>query len=422
MTRSVSVATLLATLFCSTMLWSQPLREIDWADEIGLLGREVAQRHCNLFFQKDSAAFFSAMEQVADGAGEHSLFENSVRLQQVLAGMGDPQTRINYHFNIDPGSILPLVCYWFGDGIFILGTRAAYKEILGGRLTAINDYPMDRIVDSLSTLLGNGNPSLLRAQIPAMIGWTPLLEFFGFGDPGGFRLQYENRQGRLNTLSFIMPLQEGDEVSLQPEQIPLGWQDRKSFFRDRYFPEEKIYYIQYNRCWSREAEESYGTGATALFMPSFKAFEKQVFQTIKKEEIDKFVFDLRFNGGGNETQGSGFIKKLGGKKFKGDGEVFVIVGQETSGAAVINAFDFLKYTKAMIVGEGTGGMPNHYGEVERFILPGSRLVVNYSTRYFRMEEEGIPSLLPDIPAPFLFDDYMQGRDPAMEAIRNHRSR
>jgi hypothetical protein len=201
----------------------------------------------------------------------------------------------------------------------------------------------------------------------------------------------------------------------------LGWEDKKSYFRDRYFPEERIYYIQYNKCWSREAEVEYGSGASALFMPSFKEFEKKVFLTIRKQEIDKLVFDMRFNGGGNSIQGTRFIRKLSKTRFNGNGDIFVIVGRETSSSAIVNTVDFLKNTDALIVGERTGGRPNHYGEVKRFVLPESKLVVNYSTRYFMLMEENLPSIIPDIETPLYFWQYMMGKDPAIQAIQEYPS-
>lgn len=416
MTPSGSFAAFCTAMLFPTLLGGQPVKEIDWKYEINLMGKELAQRHCDLFFQTDSATFFMSAAQIAQEADAHSLFEISVKLQQLLSRMGDAQTRINYHFNIDPGSILPFDCYWFEDGIFVLGTTVPFRELLGKRLVAINGYPLQQVVDSLSTLLVKGNPYLVRAQLPAMITWSPLLEYFGFNGPEGFVLQVEDGAGALTTATMPLPTKDEEEIRVQTDHLPLGWEEPKTFFRDQYFPEERSYYIQYNRCWSREVEETHGSGASALFMPSFKEFEKKVFQTIKREKIDKFVFDMRFNGGGNADQGSKFIKKLSRASFNGDGDFYVIVGRETSGAAIINTYDFLSQTNALLLGEGTGGKPNHYGDVGRFVLPESNLVVNYSTRYFTLEQEEVPFITPDIPAPIHFREYVKGIDPAMEAI------
>jgi hypothetical protein len=97
----------------------------------------------------------------------------------------------------------------------------------------------------------------------------------------------------------------------------------------------------------------------------------------------------------------------------------VVVGRKTFSSAIINTMDFLTNSDALSVGEETGGKPNHFGEVKRFVLPESKLVVNYSTKYFTLVEKDTPSILPDLPAPISFEQYMRGTDPALQAIRKH---
>ena len=133
---------LLLFFLLPTQLLAQQENEIDWTYEIYLLGRELAQKHCNLFFKTDSTTFFRAFDQIAWKAPELSLFDNSVRLQQAIAGLGYANTCINYHFNIEGKSILPLDLYWFEDGIYVMKGKKEQQEIVGKRLTAINGYPL----------------------------------------------------------------------------------------------------------------------------------------------------------------------------------------------------------------------------------------------------------------------------------------
>jgi C-terminal processing protease CtpA/Prc len=95
------------------------------------------------------------------------------------------------------------------------------------------------------------------------------------------------------------------------------------------------------------------------------------------------------------------------------------VGRKTSSEAVINAVDFMKYAGVVVVGEESGGRPNHFGEVRRFVLPESGLIVSHSTRYFALMEEDLPAISPDIDAPETYEQYIEGVDPALEAVRNH---
>ncbi|MDF1574833.1 MAG: hypothetical protein P1P86_06530 [Bacteroidales bacterium] len=217
MNRKPTLILLLLLLFPG--IHAQPGNEIDWEYEIDLLARELAAKHPGLL---------------------------SVELQQVLAAMGDAQTQVNYHFLIDKFRILPLELYWFEDGIYVLETDKQYEPALGKKLTAVNGFPLDTVIDSLATLLDNNNQSVLKNSIPRMLTWYQLPEHFGFASKEKLTLTFSGSPEK--TLHVALPCKPGELVTVQPPSLPLGWQDQKSYFRDHYFENEHIYYIQYNRC------------------------------------------------------------------------------------------------------------------------------------------------------------------------------
>jgi hypothetical protein len=392
---------------------------IDWEYEIDLLAAELTEKHPNLFFKTDSAWFFREMREIAARAPGKSVFQISIQLQQVVAAMDDAQTQINYHFLVDKSLILPLEWYWFEDGIYLLKTDKKYETLLGKKLTAVNAVPIEVVIDSLATLLVDDNRSVVTNTIPRMLTWFQLLEYFGFASNRSLSLTVVTTAGEEEHISIDLPVVLGEMVALQPEPVPLGWRDQNSYFWDHYFENERLYYIQYNRCWSREAEENFGSGASALFMPSFKAFEKQVFHLLKKREVDKLVFDMRFNRGGHAQQGTELIRKICKTRTKEHKEIFVLVGRSTCAAAIINTVDFMKGAEVVLVGEESCGKPNHFGGVRRFVLPESKLVVSHPTIYHSLLEDDLPSIVPDIITPIGFEDYMKGIDPAMEAVRQY---
>lgn len=163
-------------------------------------------------------------------------------------------------------------------------------------------------------------------------------------------------------------------------------------------------------------EAKHGSGAGALFMPSFREFEKRVFRNIRRNEIEKLVIDLRFNEGGIASQGSDFIKRLSRTRLNGKRKIFVLIGRSTSAAAVVHAVELINQTDAVTVGEPTGGRPNHFGDIHRFVLPESGLVVSYPARYIHLMEGDPPALRPDIEVPCYFSDYMNGVDACLDAV------
>ncbi len=386
-----------------------------WIEDIDLLGRALEEKHPDLYHRMDQSSFRRELAAVAAHAGEQSLFNLAVRLQQAVAGLGDAHTAVNYHFLIDKENILPLECFWFEEGITVMETSRACSRILGKKLVTVNGFPVEQVIDSLSTLLVSRNPSLIKAETVRMLPWAQLLQHFGFAGEEGVTIGFGDPGGQVERVRFRLPVAEDYSVGVEPDSVPEGWKERKAYFRDRYFPGEKLYYIQYNHCWSREAEEKHGSGAGALFMPSFREFEKRVFLHLRREEIDRLVIDLRFNGGGEGSQGSAFIEKLSRSKINGKGKICIIQGRNTSSTALIHLDELRRKTDAVTVGEPTGGRPNHFGEVRRFVLPETGLVVNYPTRYHQLVEGDPPAIRPDVEVPLYFRDYMSGIDAFLQA-------
>lgn len=414
---------LLFTLLLSVSgLFAGNIEGINWKDEIDGLKRELSARHADLFHSCDSSNFNKALDGVLVQSEGKSVLEMGLMLQQVVATLGDPHTRINFNFHIDKELILPFNIYWFEEGLFVMNHWMDYENLAGKRLVSINGFPVQEVIDSLSTLISGISPSLMRNSVPRMITWTQVLQYFGFAgksENSGYEIVVEDPEGISICCVIHLPAKESEHVSAGPALLPLGWQDQKSYFWYQYFPGEKLYYIQYNKCWSREAEEDFGSGASALFMPLFREFEKEVLKTVKKLEIDKLVIDMRFNSGGSSLQGSSFVKKLKKTKIDERAGIYLVVGRKTFSSAIINSVDLIKAFDPVIVGENSGGKPNHFGEVNRFVLTTSNLIVSYSTKYFTLLDEDPAAIIPDLPAPQTFEGFMTGRDAAMEAIRDH---
>lgn len=204
----------------------------------------------------------------------------------------------------------------------------------------------------------------------------------------------------------------------KPDSLALCFRNERAFFIDYYQTTDNIYYLQYNRCWSKELELRYGNAQNAEKMPSFKDFEEKVFQTLDKNSIDKIVFDIRFNGGGNSSQGTEFIEKFAKLLEKNKNtKIYVILGRNTFSSAILNAMDFKRMTNAIFIGEETSGKPNHFGEVKSFQLPGSGIRVNYSTKYFKRTDENVSTISPDIKLEPGFSDFVSGIDPAYEWVK-----
>jgi len=110
-------------------------------------------------------------------------------------------------------------------------------------------------------------------------------------------------------------------------------------------------------------------------------------------EITRLIVDMRTNSGGDSRPGTRFAQQLSGTSLaKRRGGVVLLVGPYTFSSALMNAADILKACgakgdpnsgNAVLAGEPLTEPLDHYGEVVRYKLPSSGLVVGRSSKFFR---------------------------------------
>ncbi len=169
----------------------------------------------------------------------------------------------------------------------------------------------------------------------------------------------------------------------------------------------KTLYFKYNRC----ADDPAADMTFAKLMEGTLAF-------MKTKPVERFVLDLRDNGGGDSNIAAPLIAALAAHPtLNVRGRLFVLIGRHTFSSAVLNTLELKARTQALLVGEPTGGRPNHYGEVRHLTLPRTGWKISYSTKYFTTPlVKGDPdALVPDLPVEVTGVEWFSSRDPVMEA-------
>ena len=395
--------------------------QTDWRSDLTYFNTELPNSHKNLFSKISKKEFDAKVDALIKESAMLSPIAIGIRLQQLIADIGDPHTTISLGKFIDKEKILPIQAYWFDDGFYITKTSESHKNIVGSKIKKINGHDIKTIADSLATLLVQDNPSINKAYLLRSLPIVEVLVYFGFAGPDKEIIcELENQNGIFKE-SFEIGKKEKLTVHLPVEKLGIGYQDQQTYFWEQYIPEDSIYFVQYNKCWSKNMEKKYGDKNKAGKLPDFKSFSKKVFSTIETKPVKKFIFDMRHNGGGSSLQGTLFVMKLKKrKKINQKGKLFVIIGRNTFSSAIINTVNFKNQTKAILIGEETAGSPDHYGEVRSFKLPSSGVRVRYSTKYFNFTKQNMKSIKPDIAVPVYFTDFIVGKDAAFETAKNYK--
>lgn len=152
---------------------------------------------------------------------------------------------------------------------------------------------------------------------------------------------------------------------------------------------------------------------------TLKDFFASVFTSVDNNHPDKLVLDVRLNNGGDNTLLAPILAGIQQRKsISQKPHLFVITGPTSYSAAqnFVNRISLI--AQPIFVGEPTGENVNSYGDPSIFQLPNSHIPFGMSTRFWQdmPASDTRSATVPDISAPMTLDDYINNRDPAMDAI------
>jgi hypothetical protein len=413
--RIVLIITLVVTL---AVLWPPVIRAQDgssrdaaWREDLATLAAELPQRHVAPFAKVSQADFEAAVADLDAAIPSLSDEQITVRLMQLVAMIGDAHTALAP--NLTPDTLVfPLSFYSFSDGIALLVAPAAYSAALGGRLVMVQDTPIEDVIAALGTAIAHANEGWLRVRAADSLSIALLLygldivpdmtqATFTFEMPGGERVALDVPsipRSQLASLDW--------RPALDPATVPAAFRSHNppNYWYD-YLPDSGTLYIDYAIC------------AEAQSWP-FADFMAEALGVLDAQPVARVVIDLRANSGGDSTLLEPLIDALAQRPdINQPGHLFVLIGPRTFSSAVLNAIQFRQRTAAILVGEPTGGEPNHYGEVKSFTLPNSSLSVYYSTRRFvYIEGDTSSALEPDRVVSLMAADLLAGHDPVLEGV------
>jgi C-terminal processing protease CtpA/Prc len=136
--------------------------------------------------------------------------------------------------------------------------------------------------------------------------------------------------------------------------------------------------------------------------------------------LRRVVVDVRLNGGGDNTTYDPLLSALASPQVNRRGRLYLLIGRATLSAAGNFAADVDRFTKALLVGEPTGGGVNQYGDATSVTLPVTGWNVRVATSYVQRGEPGDRRLAvaPDIRVDLASADFFATLDPVLaRAVR-----
>ena len=374
-----------------------------WKEDLAYLATELPEKHKNLFFSLSKEEFDSMVAALGAEIPKLTDVQIMLRLMKIVAAVGDGHTSIRPDTQMF--RVMPLRFAEFRDGVYVVSTTAEVRDLFGGRVVGFGDVPVEAVLDEIRATTSHDNASGFKNAGARQLRVGDNLLAAGAWSSKRMGPVTLSMDGRVRTITMnTTPL--GETAGLEwvsrsgPEPL-FRLRSSLSHWND-WIPEHKTVYFKYNQCNKREEFEKLVDGT--------KDF-------IRTNPVERFILDLRDNGGGASVIFKPLLMYLKGhKKLNRPGHLYVIIGRRTFSSAILNAME-MRQTRAVFIGEPSGGKPNHYGEIRHFELPNSKLRVQYSTNYFSVIEEADPdSIVPDIVVEPTFADWLEGRDPVLEAV------
>lgn len=374
-----------------------------WREDLRFLAAELPKRHKNAFHLTTRAEFERAVAELDARIPALSGSEIVINLARVVAMIGDGHTGLGWH-RLYPR--VPLELFWFGTELRVTRAARTRRRALGAKLVKVGGAPVaDVYARSLPFIPRGESEGFVRSAHADLVTRPVFLHALGLA-PSAARARYtfEDERGRRFTL----------DLAAERDPPAAGWLDaaaRTPLYREqpdaplwfRHLPDSRTLYVNF-KGYPRRRE--------------FAEVSKRLFDFIDGNAVERVVFDLRQNGGGDLTRGRDFVIKQVKERpsVNRRGRLYVVTGRETYSAGMANAADFRNDTSAILVGEPTGARPNGYQEGRDFRLPNSRLTVYYSIEFYKFQQQDTPGIIPDKRIDPDWPSYKSGRDPVMEWI------
>jgi hypothetical protein len=389
-----------------------------WQADLRYFGTEAPKTHKDLYHSIARGEFEQRLQRLVADVPGMTREQVIAGLARLVAAIGDGHTYLILWSPEVGFRTVPARFYLFKDGLYVISARKDLARIVGGKLTRIGDRSAQEVIAAVSELVSRDNDSGLREFVPMFLGTPEVLEALGIVSSSERIPVVVTKDG--SEVRAELPAEAGAATRRMSWVPEAGWVDaRKSTplwlthpdvnFWNQFIPETKTMYVQYNAVYPIN-------GLTP------GAFFGRVTREAEQQQAERFIVDVRLNGGGNNGFNLPIIHSfIRSERFDRRGQLFTLIGRRTFSAAQNFVNQMGIHTETLFVGEPTGGRPNHFGDNAPVVLPNSRIEIRLSTLWWqdRDPRDQRAWQAPDLSVPYSFDDYRKGRDPVLETALNY---
>lgn len=399
------LVTLIVTAFAFQVL-AQKMDNDLWLQDLEAYKTGLEQKHIDVYNKISDNEFDSELEIIKSSIGNKTDFQLVMDLMRLTRKIGDGHTAISLS-NIETHNF-PFEIKQFGNDWRIVKIAQPFGHLLGTRLIAVDETPMAiaaQKVGEVAQFVENPHSKIIRTA-----QYFPISELL-------FELNLIKQKEKA---SFTFKSDDGtvftETLTVSANNEPVKFTELTISVPEIEKPEETLI----TGFWYAPIS---GTDALYIHFENYPTFEEmmqiaeEMVGFIFQNNIRKLVIDLRNNGGGDLYVGLVLANALNlADPVDWKSGVYVLADKVTFSAATSNTALFRELLNAKIVGEPTGSNPTGFQDMDTFELPNSKLVVCYSKRLFRIQEEFSEGVQPDIPQTYEWESFSQGNDNMLQWV------
>src|SRR5215210_1230750 len=391
------------------------------SDDVRTLMAQIRVIHPNPFHATPEPAFQAAADDLATRAESLSpdrLLVELMRSSNVL-GERDGHSGI---FPLDSANprvlhLFPLYLYKFRDGLFVVSAPGR-RELVGSRLLAIDGMRIDELESLVRPLVPRDNEATRTERFMSFMLTAEVLHGLGLREgtgPARFSLQKPGAAAQDVTrapvtaseyLRLLTPEFPSFVYALPKRPQPLYLRRRGADHYVTTLDHGRVIFVGYNTTLGSTGPEA-----------------RAVLRLSKMRKVRRIVVDVRLNPGGDNHTYAPLLAALRSKAVNRPGRLVVLISRSTFSAAQNFITELERKTKAVFVGETSGGSPNLYGDAQRVELPAAGLSVNVAAIYWQKSfaRDTRVGIDPDVAAPLSSNAFFRGKDPVLAAALAYRA-
>jgi len=386
---------------------AQTLTIEQWREDLTFLSDSISSLHPNPFHAVSEDSFRSQSDNLHERIPNLEYHEIVVEMSRLVAMLQDGHTQFQGIFQFF-SSQYPIQLDVFSDGIFVRSALPELKEVIGARLLQLGQVDVEEAFARVASVTPHDNDMTLKNWVPSIMVIPEILDaqkITSGSGRGRFVFATVNGRELTSDLSPIRAEDSADWIGASTGTTqPLYLQRPEENYWYQHLEDSQILFVQFNRVQNAPDE-------------SVAEFFARVSRIMPEQSIKSIVLDVRFNSGGNNLLNEPVIEWVKSSTQNSKRNFYVIIGRGTFSAAQTLVTKLEATTDVILVGEPTGGSPNHFGDPVKLQLPHSNLTLAISSLYHNdAPGDKRTTIEPNYATPLSSTDYFSGRDPALDAI------